>query len=309
MTGRIDIHHHALPPAYIEECRKQIMGPAVDLEHVMQWRPEHSLAELDENGFEKAILSISAPGIWFGRRAQTNRLARECNDYLADLRRQYPDRLGFFATMPLPDVEAARAELTRAIDELGADGVCLMTSYDSMWLGDSSFAPVFEELQRRRAAVFVHPIVPPFCRELMENVPDALAEFAFDTTRTILSLLFGGVLSRCPDVRFAFSHGGGATAMLLDRLLTFAQLRPSAGAAVPEGVIAALGRQFYDSGNMGRAAPLAALRVTPGIGQIVLATDYPYRPMSLAIPSLAEAGARADEMALIESANPRRFLG
>jgi 6-methylsalicylate decarboxylase len=309
MTGPVDIHHHALPPDYLRECRDEILGPAADLEHVLEWTPERSLEELDAAGCARAILSVSAPGVWFGDERQTIRLARDCNDYLADLKRRHPDRFGFFATLPLPDARATVAEIVRAFDELDADGVCMMTSYDRRWLGDPSLQPVFAELQRRAAAVFVHPVIPPPCRGLMATIPDALGEFAFDTARTIMSLLFGGVLSRSPDIRFAFSHGGGAMIMLLDRLAAFPTLRPSAAAAVPDGVLAALGRQFYDTGSMGQPACFAALREMPGAAQLVFATDYPYRPVALALAALDRAGVTDAERALIDVTNPRRLLG
>jgi predicted TIM-barrel fold metal-dependent hydrolase len=303
----VDVHHHALPPEYLSQCRAEILGPAVDLEHVLEWTPESSLEQMDANGVRRAYLSVSAPGVWFGDAEQTRGLALSCNDYLADLKHARPERFGFFATLPMPDVDATIAEIARAGDDLEADGVCFMTSYDDRSLGDPSFAPVFEELNRRQAVAFVHPVVPPSCRELVAGVPASLAEFAFDTTRAILGLLFNGVFAGCSDLRFVFSHGGGAVAMLLNRIETFPKLRPAAARAVPRGVMHELSRQFYDVASIGHPASLAALRIAPGAEQLLLGTDYPYRPMALALQTLADADPSSDELTAIETTNASRL--
>jgi 6-methylsalicylate decarboxylase len=308
MTIRIDIHHHAYPPEYVAACRSYLGEVIVDFGHVLGWTPEQSIAELDLAGYDRAILSISAPGVWFGDDAEAVRLARLCNDYLADVKRTHPGRLGFFATLPMPDPSASVTELRRSLDELGADGVCFMTSYGDRWLGDASFQPVFAELEERAAAAFVHPVVPARARGMVPGLPDTLAEFAFDTTRAVASLLYGGVMSSCPHVRFVFCHGGGAMPMLLDRLTVLPRLRPEFAAAVPEGVVATLSRQFYDIASMGQRACMAALREVPGLDQLVLASDYPFRPVASAGEVFVAAGLSPLEREAIEATNPQRLM-
>ena len=126
----------------------------------------------------------------------------------AQLRKDNPGRFGLFAAIPLPDTEGSLREIAYALDVLKADGIGLITSYGEKYLGDEAFVPVFEELNRRSAMVYTHPVNPACCSHLADGVGPSSIEFATDTTRTIASLIFGkaGTAFRCPDVRFIWSH-------------------------------------------------------------------------------------------------------
>src|SRR6187397_1275392 len=150
---RIDMHHHFAPPAWVADVKgRPLLQPANT-----RWTPEQSIEDMDRGGVAAAVVSITNPGLWFGDRAVTNRLARACNDYGAKLVQDHPTRFGLFAAMPLPDVDAALKEIEYAYDTLKVDGVGLLTSYEDMWLGNAKFRPVMEELNRRKAVVHVHP--------------------------------------------------------------------------------------------------------------------------------------------------------
>jgi len=162
----IDVHHHILPPVYMAEARERVIaqGQGYLPAPVLQWTSENSLAEMNQNGVATAIVSISTPGIWFGDVQAARILARKCNEYSARLVRDHPRRFGFFAAVPLPDIEGSLREVAYALDVLKADGIGLMTSYGDKWPGDVSYAPVFEELNRRKAVVYIHPTGPNCCR-------------------------------------------------------------------------------------------------------------------------------------------------
>ena len=213
----VDTHHHFYPPQYVARRRREILAVSPGFDHVVDWTPQQSLDAMDEAGVDKAILSISTPGIWFENVDEARTVARECNEYAASLVRSYPDRYDFFAAVPLPDQSGSIAEIAYAVDHLGAAGVGLLTSYGGRYLGDQSFAAVLEELDRRCATVYVHPTVGDCCRNLLTNLPPAFLEFVFDTTRTAASLLFSGTLTRLRNLRFIFSHGGGTLPMLSTR--------------------------------------------------------------------------------------------
>lgn len=163
--------------------------------------------------------------VWFGDVQAARTLARKCNEYLAQLVRDFPDRFGFFAAVPLPDTEGSLQEITYALDTLKADGIGLMTNYGDKWPGDPAYAAVFDELNRRHAVVFVHPTPPNCCKNLVPHVPTAFTEFPHDTTRAVTSLLYSGSLARLRDIHFIFCHAVGTIPMLAGRIAELGRLR------------------------------------------------------------------------------------
>src|SRR4030088_839401 len=154
---RIDVHHHIVSPGFVEELKSLLQPPT------LSWTPAGSIEDMARAGSPTAIPSVTTPGVWIGDNEQGRRLARESNDYAARLAADYPGRFGIFVAVPLPHVEASLAEIEYGLDVLKADGIALFTSYRDTWLGDPAFEPVMEELNRRKAVVFVHPEAPPSC--------------------------------------------------------------------------------------------------------------------------------------------------
>jgi 6-methylsalicylate decarboxylase len=153
---RIDVHHHLFPPAYRTAIGNLAAGQPA-------WSPAQSVEEMDKGGIATSLLSISSPGVWFGDVEQARKLARIVNDYGAMTAKDHPGRFGLFAALPLPDIEGSLREIAYALDMLKADGIGLLTSYGDKWLGDASFAPVWAELNRRKAVIYTHPTTPACC--------------------------------------------------------------------------------------------------------------------------------------------------
>ena len=301
---RIDVHHHILPPNYVDIVGDDRIGPLILSGKTPEWTPRMSIEAMDRNGIATAITSISAPGMWFGDTQETIDLCRHCNGYAAEIRRDHPGRFGVFAGLPLPDVDASLAEIEYALDTLEADGIGLLTSYGDRYPGDAAFAPVFDELNRRGAVVYFHPTNAE-CSQCQPEIPAATLDFPFDTTRAIVSLLYGGTLARCRNIKWIFSHAGGAVPFLAERIARLA-VRPAFKEKVPNGVVPELERLYFDTALSANWLAFRSLfeLVTPS--HVLFGSDYPFAPeatMTGTVKALREMGLDDDVLRGIEREN------
>jgi predicted TIM-barrel fold metal-dependent hydrolase len=220
-TALIDVHAHFLTPRYVEEARAAGHGRPDGMPGWPDWDEETHLGLMDRWGVGTSLLSVSSPGIHFGDDAAARALARHVNETGAEIRGRHPERFGHFASIPLPDVDGALAEAAYALDELGSDGLAVETGADGVYLGHASFKPLYAELDRRRAVVFVHPTSPPHAEKISLGRPRPMLEFIFDSTRAASDLLFNGVFERFPGIEWIFPHGGGTLPLLGERMELF----------------------------------------------------------------------------------------
>ena len=299
----IDVHHHLLPPAFVKATQGRFVNPA----QITAWSLERALAEMDANGVAMAFSSVTQPGVWLGGTREAARaLSRDCNEYQARVATDHPGRFGNFAVLPMPDTEGSLRELEYALDTLKADGMGLLTSYGDKWLGDPLFMPVFEELNRRKAVVYVHPNAPDCCTKLMPNVSPNIVEYPHDTTRAITSLLFSGALAKLRDIRFIFSHGGGTLPMLAGRIAQLAT--PKDLANVPNGVAAELGRLYYEIANTAHRPAIAALKEVAPMSQILFGSDFPFVPIRATAEGMTRVGLTTADQAAIGYQNAATLL-
>jgi 6-methylsalicylate decarboxylase len=300
----IDVHHHFVPPIYLAENRDRV-SPAA-----LQWEPQKALADMDAQGVETAVLSLPLPGVWFGDALAARRMSRLCNDYAADLARTHRGRFGLFPVVPLPDTEGSLREIEYAFDVLKADGIGVLTSYGdssaSMWLGNSAFSPVFEELNLRKAVVFVHPIVPGCCQKLLPDVSPLVAEIPQDTTRAVTNLLFTGTFARFKDIRFIFSHGGGDVPMVMGRMHDYAPKNIAEKA--PNGIEYELRRLYYDIAGTAYPPAIAALTKLVPVKQILFGSDNPFVPLRETAQRMTELGFSATDLQAIGRDNALALL-
>jgi len=295
----IDVHHHIIPPFYLAENRERIAGsrggqitPAW-----IEWTPEKALTAMDQHSVAVAVLSLSSPGVWFGNVQEARNTARRSNDYAAELGRKHPGRFGLFASLPLPDAEGSLREIEHAFEVLKADGIGLLTSYNDKWLGDPVYLPVFEELNRRKAVVFVHPTTPTCCQALMPGVATVVAEVPHDTTRTVISLLYSGTLARFRNIRFIFSHAGGTLPVVAGRIINYAPRQLAEHA--PNGVEYEFKRFYYDLAISGNRPAFAALAQLVSMSQILFGSDHPYRPLAESAQGMMNFGLSAADLRAI----------
>ncbi len=308
-SGRIDVHHHYFPPSYLTPLQAyDRKGGLTTWPAQRDWSAARAIEAMDRAGVTTAILSISTPGVWFGDPAAARELARICNDYAARLMADHPGRFGLFAVLPLPDVDGCLREIAHAMDVLHADGVVLTTSAGDRWPGDPAFAPVFDELNRRRTVAFFHPLAPDCCGSLIPGVNGSPLEYLFDSTRAIVSLLVGGTLQRCPDIRYLFSHGGGTLPMTAGRVVNALKFRPDIQAIAPEGIDRQFQRLFYDTANAFYGPTMAALAAYVPPSQILFGSDYPYLSIDQNLAGLDRLALPDARRAAILEGNARALL-
>jgi 6-methylsalicylate decarboxylase len=297
-----------MPPAHIarEEGAKRGFGHNLTPTQIATWSPAKAIEILDANGIATAYGSVSTPGVWTGNVEESRKIARDWNDYAARMMQDYPGRFGLFAPVPLPDTEGTLHEIAYALDTLKADGIGLLSNFDGKYLGDPSFTPVFEELNRRRAIVYVHPTAAPCCASLMPGFQPQMVEFPFDTTRTIASLVYSGTTTRFPEIRFIFSHAGGTLPMLEARIDEAGPkaMKPN----VPGGVHNAFRKLYYDTASAANGPAMAALLKLVPLSQVMFGTDYPFVRPEDGVTGLAHLGLPTAELAAIERGNALRLM-
>lgn len=308
--GLIDVHHHVVPPFWFDEVKDHIaaQGGGRIVPNWYGWSPEKSLAEMDQAGVETAMLSVSAPGVWFGDDAKGRSLTRRCNEYIADLVQKHPGRFGMLAAVPLPDREGSLAEIAYAFDVLKADGVGLFTSYGDRYPGDAAFAAVFDALNARRAVVYFHPTAPGCCTAIKDDAPPFLVEFTQDTNRAILSLMYSGSLPRLRDTRFIFSHAGGTIPMLAGRIAELAPSVPALVAKTPNGVEYELRRLHYEVANSANRPAIAALTSLVPDTQTLFGSDFPLVPLGVTAGGLSRVGLTRPQLDALGHGNARRLF-
>jgi 6-methylsalicylate decarboxylase len=303
---RIDVHHHPSPPSYLSARFER------DKQYAPQknWSVAKSLDDMDRGGVATALLSLPhAVQIWPGDPMESRGLARDWNEYMARLGIDHPGRFGLFAALPILDIEGSLREVEYALDTLRADGIALMTNIGDKWLGDPHYAPVFEELNRRGAVLYTHPVAPNCCRDLIEEFNDSVIEYGADTTRAIGKLLFGGAASRYPRIRFIFSHAGGTLPYLAFRFLRqYRNARDEVKARMPDGLVPALNALHYDTANCANVHAMASFTKLISVSQLMFGTDFPFGNAAADARGLTECGFTDRDIRAIECDNAHRLL-
>lgn len=280
-----------------------------------------------KGNISKSILSITSPGTNLNPSdmAACRRLTRECNEYAAEIKAKHPDKFGFWASLPLPDVQGSLEEIGHAMDVLGADGVVVLTNINAVYLGDDSMSAIFEALNKRKAKVFIHP-TEPCCRHdgkpqpatPLPQYPAPMMEYFFDTARAIVNIFLSGTVVKCPDITFIVSHAGGALTPLIARFSTFSTAILSGDRQMTkDDVISKLNLQFYfDLAGFVFPEQIRGLLPYVGADRITYGSDYPLTPEAMAL-QLAQAAKvhvpnyfpDPDDQPLIWNGNAKRFLG
>ena len=289
---RIDVHHHYVPGVYITAMKAHNIRP-------VQWSIQMSLDEMEKSGIATGMISPPPPGVTFGDPAFRRKLARDINEAGAKMVSDRPARFRLLATLPFASVEDSLAEIAYAFDTLKMDGVHLLTSYGDRWPGDPYFDPVFAELNRRKAVVFIHPTAPNCCGSLNTGAPPSILELPFDEARAVASLVFNGTVTKYPDIKFIFSHAGGPVPVLATRMDQLMR-NPKIAERVPDGVPATLKKLYFEVANSTvNPSSMAALLALSAPSQILFGSYYPYVQMEKTVGGLDRLGYGQDLLGAI----------
>ena len=304
--GRFDVHYHIVMPG---SALSGVTGGPAD------WTPGRAIEELDRNGVATGFTSAAAG--WGMADAETaRRNARAWNDYVATLAHDHPGRFGLFAALPLPDIDGSLIEVEYAFEALKADGLGIQTSYGDLWLGDPKFTPLYEELERRKAVVYVHPTDAPCCTGLSYMAAPVFGswiEWPMNSARTMFSLLLNQIPRRFPNIRFIFAHDGGTMPLLVGRIQGMAQnSRPDFPKKVretfPDGVEAEYRKFYFDMAQGYAPVNFEAMRRLVPDTHMLFGSDYPFFPIEAAVQGLAKLALPPDLTHAIGRGNAETLL-
>lgn len=325
LANKIDVHSHYVPEQYRQDCIQHGHSRPDGTLGVPKWSEESHLQMMDALNVSKAYLSVTSPGTHLvqGDDKLARRITRECNEAAAGFKKRCPDRIGFFASTTLPDVAGTLEEIEFALDKngLNADGVVVETNHHGTYLGDSAFDKVMQELDRRKAVVFIHPTTPclPTGQKALTlpAYPAPLLEFFFETARAVANLFLSGTVTTYPNVTYILSHCGGALPPMIRRICRASPILGLGDELTPEKFKTILNRQFYfDTSGWPLPEQIHGLLqyITPE--RIMYGTDYPWTPIEFVTENsndydehVPKVFPRQEDQAAICYGNAQRLFG
>ena len=295
----VDFQHHFTSPGWRKALTDANMLPEVR----KGWTPARDIEEMDGANCAAAFICTGQAGWRLGALPgqEDIRLARDSNEYGAKMQTDYPGRYFLMAALPLPDIDASLKEMAYALDTLKAAGFGIPASYDGHYIGEPEFAPILEELNRRKTSVYVHPSQPVCCENMIKGLIPNTIEYGTDTTRMIMSLIVSKSAAKYPDIRWIWAHGGGTMPFLIQRICGEKVANNLDQPAEPGSTLYFLRKFYYDTGAQFNPVGITALKSVVGVSQIVYGTDYPYFRM-------AEVNKYLDNMPKILNAKERQMV-
>ncbi|EZG45146.1 amidohydrolase 2 [Gregarina niphandrodes] len=301
-SGRIDVHVHYLPSKYREAVIAAGHGRPDGMPYLPEWSVESTLAMMDGCGISKAVLSVSSPGVYFGDDAQARALSRYVNQEGAKAVASHPDRLGFFASLPLPDVSGALEELSYALDELKADGVVIESNSEGIYPGDPQMDPVLAEMDKRKTVLFMHPTSPHCAGCDMRNstmgakYPGPMIEFLFETTRAVCNMIIQNTFNKFPNIRWIIPHAGAVLPIVIDRVVGISTVIGLSAPLNEAHVLEILNKLYFDLAGMPLPRMIKPLLEIADPDKLLYGSDWPFTPEPL-VKKLAIALDHTDQLA------------
>lgn len=280
----IDVHSHAT----LDLGDGKDAGTNIPYGFIPSWSVDGGMRTMDQVGIGTCILSMPEAGTHFDD-AKNMARARQINEYLAGIAAEHPTRFGAMAALPATTMDGSLEELAYALDTLGMDAVSLPTSIGDVYLGDTQFDPLFEELDRRAATLFVHPVQAKASGAVNLGLIQSMLEFPFDTTRMITNMIFSGAWRRYPHIKVIASHGGGTFPYLLTRLQTLEPITgpgPGREKLTPQEIQEGAAWFYYDLTAATSRAHLTALTEIVPPSRLLVGFDIPFMPVPTMGPAI-----------------------
>ena len=309
LMPRIDMHAHYIPNALQKLFdRRGINKP--DGYPLPKWDLPIQFEYMDKLNIVFAALTISSPHPHFGDAQESIDAIHASNEEGLKMAREYPDKLGIIATLPLPEIEASIDEIEFALKE-GALGFVMPSNAQGVYLGDERLDPVFERLNKHKALLTFHPTTPSAVpQNVLTDFPRPIFEFLFDTTRAVMNMIVNGVPDRYPDIKYVLPHGGAVLPMTPNRIKT------NTDRFYPDkkmDIFASL--RFFNYDLAGYVVPnqLGTLLRTTELSHLVYGADGPHTMINNALfcaKELDETDILTDEQRnIIYIENAKRLLG
>jgi len=274
---KIDFHAHYLSPGYKKYLKDQFndMGDGVP---TPEYTIDTTLSIMDQVNIDYSVISISSPHINTGEKSSTIELAQEVNEYAAKQHQTYKDKIGFFASLPLPYVEASQKAIKAALAD-DATGFTLPTNSRGIYLGDKRLDPIMQTLDDNHAIVALHPNAPGVeDPTVTSQIPAPIVEFFFDTTRTVLNMLQNGIFTRYPNIRFIIPHAGAVLPIVAARVQNLTQALNHDLTDDQVNIMSVMSNQYFDVAGMVLPQQLPTLLELIDSNKLLYASDTPYTP-------------------------------
>ena len=278
----IDIHAHLTPQCFIKSMEEGrawhgIAPGSQTISPRGAWTPEQRLADMDSLGVDVHVVSTGSAFYNYNLAADvTGAMHRECNDEVHQMTVDYPDRFKGFAQIPMQDVGAAIDELERTVVRLGMVGAMINDTVNGRTFDDPKLLPLWKAAEQMGAVMFVHQrggdtLVA--ARSKRYHLPNTIGNLV-DRAVTFSSLVFGGVMDACPDLKVCLAHGGGYTCFGIGRMDRGWQVRSEARVNIQKPPSTYLNRFYYDCLTHSESA-LRMLIDSVGVERVVFGTDWP----------------------------------
>ena len=291
-TAKLDIHTHYYTPGFFQKIRENgghfsfstdpagrsiitydgarffgITPPMTDV--------SKRIEDMDRVGIDVEVVSLSTPNVFFADAQGQPDVAKMMNDAYADLIAKYPKRFKAFASIPMDAPDAALAELHRAVNTLKLNGVILLSNIRGAALTDKRYRPFFEEANRMKVCIFLHPMIPANSEPFKEYVLGPIIGFPFDTTLAVARMCFDGMLKDFPDIKWIIGHAGGAVPFLMERMDSGYRDFAETKAKIDQLPSFYLKRLYYDTVTF-NSYNLHMLRDEVGADHMLMGSDYPH---------------------------------
>lgn len=321
----IDFHNHFYPGAYIDELKREkgyasvstdpqgrllihytgdynvVVGPHIDI--------EHRLRDMDRNGIDMQVLTLTTPGVEREAPERGVKLARLTNDGFAEIIDDHPDRFTALATLPLQDPEASVEELERSVEELGLRGAMLLSNVNGKPLDAEEFKPVIDKAVKLDVPLYIHPTSPINAKWMDDYRLVPIMGFGVDTSLAVLRLVFSGALKRHPRFKLVASHVGGVFPFLRGRIETGFNAYPECKVHIQEPPSTYLKKVWMDSIIYDNDVLMSALSFS-GAEKMMLGTDHPHQigDIEKAVSRIKELDISPREKELILGENAAKLL-